>query len=48
MSDFSREELIEYLKVFNPKNYADAFYENSSDEQLQEMYNKLIDAQKMG
>lgn len=43
MSDFSREELIEYLKVFNPKNYADAFYENSSDEQLQAMYKDLLE-----
>lgn len=44
MSDISRDELIAYLQVFNPKNYADAYYESLSTNQLQEMYNELLDA----
>ena len=43
MSDISRDELTAYLQVFNPKNYADAYYESLSQEQLQKMYNELLE-----
>lgn len=48
MSEISRQELIDYLRVFNPKNYADAYYESLSDKQLQTMYNELLDVTHRG
>ena len=46
MSDISRDELIAYLQVFNPRNYADAYYESLNNEQLQAMYNELLEQEQ--